>query len=319
MVMTLPKPPITPLDRLAQIDECTFLERVAIADMFVAEYGRPIGYGQIGRMLKSGYDPRKLGIVTTSMRADGRHALLDGNHRRHLAHHHGETHMLARVFIDLTYEEEAKLFAALNTVKPPSALDRWRARIEYAEPVAVEIAGVLADNGLRVGSTTKGTAPGAVAAVVALERIYHQRGVNELRECLTILRGAWDLDPSAFTNKMLEGLSHFWARYRGDANISRLVEQLQKTTPHRIQAQAGALLGPQESAYTAVGKQIVQIYTGRSAKYVLPDWKPKLTDHIETRGDVHNEAMRAVAPLDPDRLTPDVATRVAWARGKTTP
>lgn len=260
-------------DLLATINDNTFLERVPISAMFVDAYARAVGMAQIGRMLKRGYREDLLGIITLSLRNDGRYAILDGNHRKNLAQICGEDEMLSRVFIDLTYEQEAEMFSALNTIKPPTALDNWRARKEYRDAAALEITEVLDRVGLHVGQSHKNTAPGVILCVSSLDSVYSSYGTDTLQEVLMILRAAWDLEPSAYSGKMVMGVTVFWARYREQAVMDRLVQQLRQTTPHQILGAAGQLSNSLEPARTAVGKQIAAVYTGRSRRYILPDWK----------------------------------------------
>lgn len=280
--------------RLVDIDEHTFLERVPISEMFVAPYGRPVGATQIARMLKSGFDPRKLGILTLSLRSDGRYAILDGNHRRTVATHAGLLTLLARVFIDLSYEEEARLFTALNTVNAPSAVDRWRARREFGDPTVVTVESILANRGLKINLTSMEASPGRLTCVAALEKCFKERGAIELGEILDILIAAWGDDPAAFTGRMLDGLRMFWARYRGVARLDRLVPQLQATTPHRLHAAAVGKVISHDPAAVSLGKQIAATYVGRSTKYTLPDWSPQIKNREQYQPH-HATAARMVA------------------------
>lgn len=269
-----PRPVRPSIEKLARIDDETILAEIPISEMFVAPYGRPISTSQIGRMVRSGFDPRKLGIITLSMRADGRFAILDGNHRKHLVQHSGYTVMLARVFIDLTYEEEADLFEALNTVKPPAAIDRFRARLEYKEPRALGINHLLGRYGLKV-STYTGRKAGSrtLTCVSVLDSVYDTRGPIEFDEIIGILYAAWQYDPMAYVGRMVDGLRHFWARYRDEVDRDRLVAQLQLTTPSRIQGKAGALASQlTETASTLIGKEVANLYNGRSSRHRLSAW-----------------------------------------------
>lgn len=286
-------------ERLARIDEFTFLEVVKLADMFTEPYCRPVGTAALGRMLKTGFNPRALGIITLSMRENGRFAIIDGNHRRHLAEHAGLTELLARVFIDLTYLEEAQLFKDLNTIKPPNAVDRFRADVEAQEPRALHLQAILNDFKLRVGSTADRSHPGVVMAVAAFQRVLIERGEDELREILAILRAAWDYEPAAYSARMLAGISAFWARYRSDANVSRLVAQLQTTTPNRIVAKAIGYGGRQYATDDAVGKTLVDVYIGRSraAANQLPEWGRASNLQSARAGSVGRKALRRVEKL----------------------
>jgi hypothetical protein len=259
--------------RLATIDDQTFLERVPLDKLFVAPYGRPVGAAAIGRMLKQGFDTRKLGIVTLSLRADGRFAVIDGWHRVHLCRHVGLADILARVFIDLTYEEEASLFSALNTIKPPTALDRFRSRVESGEPTALGIKHVLDHFGMTV---TKRGGTGAektkcVSAIVSLERIYEDLNPEGLATILDILIKAWDYDGGSFSTAVLDGMRHFMVRYRREVDLNRLVAQLQRVTPSRLLGLAGVGV-TSEAPAIRVGKQVAVLYNRNARGTRLPEW-----------------------------------------------
>jgi hypothetical protein len=261
-----------PHEILARIDDHTILDWVPIDLMFVAPYGRPVGRSQLGRMHKSGFDEKKLGIITLSLRHDGRYAIIDGNHRRHLAKDVGRTEMLARIFIDLEYMEEAALFSALNTIKAPSALEKFNARMEYLEPVAVDITRIVGEVGLRIAKTPNTGGEGTVSCIAALEVLYIERGPLEFTEVLNVIYAAWGPQSHAWHAYIINGFRQFWARYRDEVEFKRLVEQLQLKMPQQILAAAGAYAGVSESIPTRVGKQLVLVYNGRSRAKKLRDW-----------------------------------------------
>lgn len=274
MVTTTPRPAHAVL---AQLEDNSILDNIAIAEMFVPPFGRPVGAAQLGRMLRSGFDPRKLGIIVLSMRSDGRFAILDGNHRRTIAAHAGRTHMLARVFIDLTYEEEADLFSALNTVKPPSALDRFRARLEAKEPKALGIKHIMDHYDLRFTKPPAGHArTHCMTAVGAVEKAYDTLGPAGLADILGVIVKAWDYDAGSFTSGPIEGLRHVWMRYAQDLDKDRLIAQLQRTTPHRLLATAGVMTTSNENAGTRVGRAVVELYNRNLKGRRLGEWKERV-------------------------------------------
>lgn len=280
--------------RLADLDEYTFLERVPISLMFVAPYQRPIGETQIARMLRSGFNARKLGIITLSLRNSGRYAILDGNHRTRIAVNHGFTEMLSRVFIDLSYEEEAELFEALNTIKAPGALDRFRARLEYREPRAVAIQTDLGTFGLRIAVQNGGNQTGIVTCVAALDKLYIERGPLEFNEVLNVITQAWGIeDPTAWTGRIVDGFRMFWSRYRDLIEFQRLVLQLRNCTPRTLLVSAGANPKNSDSASALIGRQIAILYSGRSrsGKNVLPPW----TNYVKSATGERKEAPRTAA------------------------
>lgn len=271
-----------------ELDRQTIAEYVPIVEMFVDKYTRPVGEAQINRMIRSGFDPDKLGDIMLSLRSDGRYAIIDGNHRVQIARKVGITKMFARVFIDKTYEQEADLFVAFNTVNRPSALDRFRARLQMNELQAVEIQGILQQRGLFVA--INGAALGSVHAVSALDKIYEEQGPRGLAEIVDILHKAWGTERRAWTTKILEGMRQFWLRYRTEARKDRLIDRLKLTTPERILAEAGVIIVIKASAGTLIGRTIVLRYNQGLKSNRLADWKDKPGKTYSARKD---------APEDP--------------------
>jgi hypothetical protein len=300
--MVLAQPPVK-RDILTNIDAFTFLESVPLSQMFVAPYGRAVSRSTLGRMHRSGFSERKLGIITLSMRPDGRYAILDGNHRRHLCHGLGLTHMLARVFIDLTYEDEAELFEALNTMSVPTALERFNSRLEYNDPTAMDIRRMLLDHDLDVARTSGKPPRGKLSCIGALEALYTERGAQEFAEVINVIYAAWDDDPQAWVGHVIAGFRQFWARYRNQVEFKRLVEQLRTRTPGQILAAAGAYAGMAEPIGTRVGKCLVTVYNGKSRSAKLSEWPARTKSESSPRADAVRKGSKIVDRLKSERGT----------------
>jgi hypothetical protein len=255
---------------LGDLDEQTFVEWIPISKMFTAAYTRPVSEAQIERMIRSGFDRKKLGVVMLSLQHDGRFAVLDGNHRREVAKKVGETEMLSRIFIDLTYEEEAALFVDFNTINRPTALDRFRAKIEMKEPVALDIVEILARYGLRVALT--GPANGAIQSIHALEQSYDEVGPVALDKIVRVIYKSWRTERRAWVTWMIQGMRQFWIRYREEVDWDRLIDRLKLTTPEQILAEAGLARLRMENPSTSVGKAFVSHYNHGMRYRRLSEW-----------------------------------------------
>lgn len=275
-------------DLLARIDKSTHLERVNVKDMFLERYCRPVSHAQIGRMMRAGFSMKKLGILTLSFRWDtGMYAVIDGNHRRHLAIEMGIPVLPARVFDDLDYDEEAELFEALNTMSKPTALHLFNSRLERNEPRALDIQRILEKFDLHIPVKSNNTRPHRVTAVAQLDALYIERGPVEFSEVIEILHKAWEYDPSAYVSKMLHGMQLFWSRYKNEVDKARLISQLQLITPHRLFGLAGEKTQTDSSA-SLIGKYIVKLYDGQRRKK-LPEWVDRVPGPTTTRGVVERK------------------------------
>lgn len=252
-----------------EVEEQTLADFVPISKTFVDAYTRPVSEARVNKILRSGFSEDKLGVILLSLRADGRYAILDGNHRVQAARKAGVTHIYARVYIDKTYEEEAELFDAFNRVNRPTALDRFRARLAMKEENALEIARILREFNLEVAITGPGI--GRITAVSALDRLYDEQGGTALREVVEILFRTWGTERRAWIMDMIDGMRQFWMRYRADVDKKRLIDRLSLTTPERVLAEAGASIVYAEGKGTLIGRTITNRYNA-GLRNKLPQW-----------------------------------------------
>src|SRR5678816_2340750 len=132
-----------------ELDSKTIYEIVPTSKMFVASYGRPLSVAKVQRIARA-FDERAIGTVYLSLRNNGEYAILDGQHRVAAANLKGIYELPARVFIDLSYEDEAALYVKFATVNKQTSLDRWRARVIAKEPKVQDITDLLQSIGLTV-------------------------------------------------------------------------------------------------------------------------------------------------------------------------
>lgn len=255
---------------MEMIERETIAEWVPISKLFVDRYGRPVSDHAINKMMRGGFKPNSLGTIMLSLREDGRYAILDGNHRTQYARKWGVLRMHARVFIDKTYEEEAALFADFNSTNRPTALDRFRARLEAGDEIAHDIQRILARHSLTIGIDGQGH--GTVQSVGAIDKVYSELGPLGLDRVVEILHGAWGYERKAWVQPMVEGMRQFWARYGEECDIPRLIGQMKLLTPEQILAQAGLVALRTASPGTLIGMTLVDRYNRGLRSRRLPDW-----------------------------------------------
>jgi hypothetical protein len=252
--------------------ENTLLDWVPISKMFVAAYGRPLNRRKVTEM-RLHFNPNALGTVLLSYRADDTYALLDGHHRKATAEEEGMTEMAARIYIDLTYEQEAELYGAFATVNQQSALDRFRAKLEAKDTKALSIQRILQSHGLDI--SVSGPAIGKIQAASALEAIQKQHGDDFLDEMIGVLYDGWGTASRAWTSQSLYGMSGFWNRYRSYANRARLIDIMHQISPERILQGAGNYLHlslAQSNQRTGWGMALAEAYNRGMRRNKLPAW-----------------------------------------------
>jgi hypothetical protein len=251
------------------------LERsVPVEKMFVAEYGRQLSEQKVLRMQRH-WNPRAVGVLQLSMRNDGTFAILDGHHRKVAAEREGVHGLPARVYIDLSYEEEAELYTLFATVNRQSAIDLFRARVEANDPVANDLRRLLqvrdADIALR------GPGLNLVQSPTTLERIYRQQGREFTAQIIDLIADAWNKQPRAWIATNLGGMTAFWARYRKNAKHERVIQTMKLTGPERLLAIANEFRTTRQTGqpFEAWAKGLRREYNTGLRTNKLPDWSER--------------------------------------------
>lgn len=222
----------------------TFFERdVPLDKMFVHFRDEPRGYARPlnprrASKLAAEFDPKAIGILLLSMRADGSFAIIDGQHRREAAMQNGMKALDAYVYIDLSLEDEARLYRKFGDYLRQTARDRWFAAIAEKQPEAMAIQRLLGEFGLRVTNDAGKT--GGIAAVESIWRIAQKQGPHILRETLRTLSDAFAHEPIAYVGPSLVGMAMFLERFHANTRYkrSRLVDRLNRMGANKLEQQA---------------------------------------------------------------------------------
>jgi hypothetical protein len=263
------------MKRVQAVEEQTVFDAVPIDKIFADAYTRPVSAVKVKAMAEN-FDTDKIGAIMLSLRDDGRYAVIDGHHRLQAARIAGVETVPARVYIDLTYEEEAELFVAFGTIKQPSAADRFRARLESKEAGAINIRAILLKHGMDVNLDSQASIPNTTRAVAALDKIDRLYGGVVLDGTLALLRECFGDEDPAFHHLSLMGTATFWARYRLKIERDKLVVKLKKLGVNRLVRAAESLreVGEVPSPPIAFAKAILYEYN-RSRSHKV-EWIERL-------------------------------------------
>lgn len=218
----------------AEIRHGTFFERnVSVDKMFVhyrtevGGYARALNQRRLAKLIDE-FDQQALGVLLLSMRNDGNFAIIDGQHRVQAAAFHGISGVDAYVYIDLTLQDEARLYRKFGDYLKQTARDKFLAALAEGQPEIVAINRILIERGLRVGLSS-GKNDG-VAAVDRLIHIAQKYGPHVLRQTIHLLHDAWGGDGRAYSGSVLTGAAMFIARFEHNANFKRqrLVERMHR-------------------------------------------------------------------------------------------
>lgn len=215
-----------------------------------------------------------IGVITVSIRENGDHCIIDGQHRVEAlrAAGYGNGAVLCRVFKDLPLAEEAGMFRLLNNSAKVGFIDQFNVRVIEGDPVAIGVLKIIHDHGWVI---RKAVTKGGFMAVAALERIYLRDKVAAERTLATITR-SWGHELSGADGRIVEGLGLVYIRYGDAIEISALVERLSK-----FGGGGGALLGKPRALRDLIGSTVgravadivVELYNKQRRTRSIPSWR----------------------------------------------
>jgi hypothetical protein len=220
------------------------IEVVAIDDLNIdADYQREFKRKR-AEDIGEHWDDRRAGQIRVSRREDDSMWVIDGQHRTRGAQHAGNTHIVAEIDEGLDQAEEARLFDQLNQGRAPvSALERFRARLVYRDPEALEMTRIVQEFEGTIAEKTgrKNQDDTGIRSIHSLERIYQAEGAAGLREILSLINDAWGVVDYQTTNEYtLGGLRQFMIRQNGKYDRVHLVERLKSEGHEQIRRMAHA-------------------------------------------------------------------------------
>lgn len=192
---------------------------------------RPVSTGWVKARVHS-FDPDQVGYILVNKRANGKHYVVDGQHRVELMRAIGwaDQNIPAELFDGLTQAQEAALFNARNDRKAVTKYDRFRISVTAGDEQACDIDRIVREHGLVVSDQL---VDGHICAVDALERVYLGAGITGAKEgpaalgkALTTLVQAWGKQPSSVNGQVVRGLGMLFLRYNGTINEKDLIKKL---------------------------------------------------------------------------------------------
>lgn len=213
-------------------------ELVPLEHLFIdADYQRPLT--SFVDQIAAEYDPALIGTLIVSERGKRKFAIVDGQTRSEAMRRNNEPEAPCLIYSGLTREQEAELFADLQTKRRAMATYlRFRAALVAKKPEAVAIAEIVTGAGFELDVNET---PHTVKAIAALEKVY-RRDPDLLGTVMAVIAGAWpNPDTEARTSgDIIGGLAIFLSRER-NVDLERLIEKLAATEPRTIRHRAHAL------------------------------------------------------------------------------
>ena len=177
------------------------------------------------RALVAKWDLSYVGTITVSIR-DGIAWIVDGQHRWLAAMEQGlgTTKVLCNVYRNLTEQEEAALFLALNDARSVRSVDKYFIGLIAEDPVCLGARDVLARYGLRISA---GRGDGIVRCVDEVMKIY-MRAPDVLGAVCATITEAWGTRPAALERTLISALDVIYSTYGAELDRGVFAHKLSK-------------------------------------------------------------------------------------------
>jgi hypothetical protein len=250
------------------------MQWVNAADLHIdPTYQRSVSAAAVRGIVRR-FDPDIFGVLTISMRSDGRLYVIDGQHRLRAIQEMGwsDQDVPCVVYSGLTSKDEARIFTETQrTRRKLSPQNVMKADLSWGNNAAMEIANTVEAAGFRLNLDTSSRANGQIAAIGSLRYIDTQFRDGLMKDVLGILAEAWGTEEGP-RDAIIAGLAIFLSRYEGKTDRKRVVRILAGMNPERVitdgrlQAQLNGL-----QTRDGVGRQIWTMYNHK-LHHKLPPW-----------------------------------------------
>lgn len=207
-------------------------------------YQRPTNEARV-RKMRDEFDPDLLGVVTLSYRGNSKYAILDGGHRvdLYLLMEWTDQKILAQVYKDLTLQQEAHIYAIMNSERVrPTTLNLFLARVAANDPAATLLKEAVEAGGAVLSTDYR---PGAryFRAIAEAERVFRVTGPEVVRQAVWCMTEAWSSrqEQDTYPGSVFSGVAYILHHFKGRVDVLTLAEKLKDTTPGLIMNQAKAM------------------------------------------------------------------------------
>lgn len=199
---------------------------VKVSDILIDySYQRTQNKAKVAKIARN-FNYNALGVVIVSIRESGEMFVLDGGHRIAAMNLIGKSEECvdALVYFDLTIEQEAAMFVALNEDRTkPKRADIFDAKVLSGDDSMNEIDKILSSMGLKISATPVNNSVRAVSGVID---IYTNAGPEILRRVLNVTVESFGRNSSVFNKMFMTSLAIVYHHFGDDIDDERLIERL---------------------------------------------------------------------------------------------
>ena len=285
-------------DFLQQFIPQVHFELIPIKNLVANQgYQRNLSKAHIKRTSQN-FDPYQINPVKVSRR-DGINNVFDGQHTIETvatASGSRDTPVWCMIYDDLTYEQEADIFANQQKFnKPLTPYEIFNANLEAGNQLQHTIKDMVESYNLTI---TPGKAPSSICAVAALEFIYNKFGYHTLDRTLYLIVATWEGDMISFSASMLKGVAKVVVTYGDMIKMDAFIARLGRVSPKEITRTA------KERQNGSMGfAEVIVMYYNKKSKYALPMSRlyrknPANYEPADETGDQPQESAEAQEPVD---------------------
>ena len=200
-------------------------------------YQRPVEQKNVDKLIRN-WNSRELYPVIVSFR-DGKFNVVDGQNRiaamRQMAGG-GDVIVPCIVHTGMTYEEEADMYAKLDTDKAPlTPRQHTKALVEAGTDAKVtEVKRLAEEVGFTWALTEPTGEPFEIVPVRTLINTYQLLGGEGFTRMLSLLAGAWQGTPNSLQASMLSGMALFIKTYETELHDRAFIRRMSLVSPDEI-------------------------------------------------------------------------------------
>lgn len=224
-------------------------------------YQRPLDEALV-RKIVAHWNSNLMNLPKVSRR-DGKYYVFDGQHTIEalkLKNNGKDLDIPCRIYSGMTYEDEARLFAAQNGIsKNVTTMQKLRALYEAKDPDVVRVTDIVIEYGYADPiKNNSSNCPNGFRTLPSALKIYEKCGEGRLRQVLSVITKAWGNDKDGCRSGILNGINIVLSLYMGEFKEADLINSLKRVSPVKLFADAKA-----DTAHSGANRfayQIVRLY-----------------------------------------------------------
>ncbi|MDE7242436.1 MAG: hypothetical protein K2O18_00390 [Oscillospiraceae bacterium] len=198
-------------------------------------YQRSLNPEKVDKIVRE-WNPRKITPIVVSF---GTFNIVDGQHHSEAARQRAggrDVEVPCIIHTGLTYQEEAQMYADLDTDKTPlTPRQHTKALVEAGfDPKIMDIRQLVEDGGFTWALDVQTGVPYEIAPVRTLINAYQLLGSAGFSRMLALLAGAWQGTPHSLRSAMLSGMALFLKTYEPELDDQTFIACMSSVSPDEI-------------------------------------------------------------------------------------